>query len=106
MNHDPVRWSSTVAELVRYSCPKCNRTYTEMRGPLMSDMGSERAAKREQRRLFMRGLRDRLRGIERDPPRATDEDDEWPAYSYQVDENIRCRRCGLRMEPTRLALVD
>jgi DNA-directed RNA polymerase subunit RPC12/RpoP len=93
-----------VAELVRYSCPKCGRSYTETRGALMSDMGWEKGAERERRRLFMRGSRDRLRGIERDIPDKAQLRE--PLTALDGDENIRCRRCGLRMEPMNLAMVD
>lgn len=93
-----------MAELVRYSCPKCGRSYTETRGPLMSDMGWEKGAERERRRLFMRGFRDRLLGIKRDIPDKAQLDDPLP--ELYGDENIRCRRCGLEMIPTRLALLD
>jgi DNA-directed RNA polymerase subunit RPC12/RpoP len=93
-----------VAELVRYSCPKCGRSYTEMRGPLMSDMGWEKGAERERRRLFMRGFRDRLRGIKRDIPEKDEDAEIW--IDSGADENIRCRRCGLRMEPATIAMVD
>jgi DNA-directed RNA polymerase subunit RPC12/RpoP len=93
-----------VAELVCYTCPKCGRSVTELHGPLMSDMGWEKGAERERRRLFMRGLRDRLRGIKRDMPEKAQLDDPLP--ELHGDENIRCRRCGLEMNPTRLALLD
>ena len=111
-----------MGELTRYECPHCGRSYEEMRGALMSDMGSERGLWRERRRLFMRDFRDCLRGIERDAspkpgeswlrdrlhalnPRALRANLlEWP--DYDTDENIRCRRCGVRMEPTISAMVD
>jgi hypothetical protein len=88
----------------------------------MSDMGQERGVRRERRRLFMRDIRDRLRGIQRDAspkpgenwacdqlhrvqPKALRLNEfEWP--DYDTDENIRCRRCDLRMEPTMGALLD
>ena len=93
-----------MAELIQYSCPECGRSYKEFRGALMSDLGSEKGVRRERRRLFMRGFRDRLRGIERDIPAKPDRDEIFP--DYDTDENIRCRRCGVRMEPGEVMLLD
>ena len=92
-------WSFTVGELIRFECPGCGRSLEEVRGPLMSDMGWERAERRERRRLFMRGLRDRMRGVERGEPIGR-EDEEYPFYE------LTCRRCGLEMKPTMFAMLD
>ena len=59
-----------MGEITEYRCPECGRSFEEMRGALMSDMGPEPAERRERRRLFMRGLRDRLHGIKRAPSEA------------------------------------
>ena len=56
-----------MGEITEYRCPQCGRSFEEMRGALMSDMGPEPAERRERRRLFMRGFRDRLHGIKRAP---------------------------------------
>ena len=111
-----------MGELTTYECPQCGRRYREMRGALMSDMGSEKGVRRERRRLFMREFRDRLRGIERDAspkpgenwvldrihrldPKALPVNQfEWP--DYETNENIRCRRCGVPMQATWGAMVD
>lgn len=88
-----------MAELVGYRCPQCGRRYKELRGPLMSDMGTDWAARRERVHMFMRGTRDRLRGIERRVMPETEEN--WfPTYE------ISCRRCGLPMDQYTLAMVD
>ena len=111
-----------MGEVTGYECPRCGRRYKEMRGALMSDMGSEKGVRRERRRLFMREFRDRLRGIERDASPKPGENwvldrmhrlnrkalplnqFEWPDYGSE--ENIRCRRCGVRLQPTLVAMVD
>lgn len=88
-----------MAELIGYRCPKCGRKYKELRGPLMSDMGTDRAEKRERRRQFMRGFRDRVRGIERhETPEGREDIYAFPEFS--------CRRCGVPMEHTWGAMVD
>ena len=92
-------WSSTVGELIRFECPQCGRSLEEVRGPLMSDMDWERAERRERRRLFMRGFRDRMRGVVRGDP-IGHEDEEYP-----FDE-LTCRRCGLEMKQTMFAMLD
>ena len=88
-----------MGELIRFECPRCGRGVEEFRGALMSDLGMERALKRERRRLFMRGFRDRLRGIKRGVPI------EPETESYHFDE-LTCRRCGQVMKPTMFAMVD
>ena len=88
-----------MASLIRFSCPKCGRSVTELHGPLMSDMGRDRYEKRERRRNFMRGFRDRVRGVERAEP--SEPDSGW----YEVSE-LTCRRCRLPMVPTTIAMVD
>lgn len=93
-----------MAELIAYTCPRCGLCYKEMRGALMSDLGGETGARRERRRLFMRGFRDRLRGIKRDIPPKPDKDEIFP--DYDTDENIRCRRCGVRLESSVLMMLD
>jgi hypothetical protein len=75
-----------------------------MRGALMSDMGPEPAERRERRRLFMRGLRDRLHGIKRAPSEAVAVEDAWTGGL--ADEQPSCRRCGVGMEPGARVVVD
>ena len=75
-----------------------------MRGALMSDMGPEPAERRERRRLFMRGLRDRLHGIKRAPSEAVAVRDEW--LVGRGEEELTCRRCGVEMETGLRMLVD
>jgi hypothetical protein len=58
----------------------------------MSDMGPEPAERRERRRLFMRGLRDRVHGIKRAPSEAVAVGDEW-LVGLGGDEPS-CRRVG------------
>ena len=70
----------------------------------MSDMGPEPAERRERRRLFMRGLRDRLHGIKRAPSATVAVGDAWLAGPGL--EELTCRRCGVEMEPGMRALVD
>ena len=93
-----------MAELTHYSCPSCGLSYKETRGAFMSDLGGEKGARRERRRLFMRGFRDRLRGIERDIPPKPDRDEIFP--DYDTDENIRCRLCGVRLEQSVVMMLD
>ena len=88
-----------MAELIAYKCPRCGRGFKEMRGPLMSDMGTDRAEKRERRRQFMRGFRDRVRGIERhETPEGREDIYAFPEFT--------CRRCGVPMEQAWGAMVD
>ncbi len=107
-----------MASLNLYQCPKCGRSFSEMRGPLMGDLGPEPAEKREQRRLMLRPLRDRLHGIKRRPPQASDTGDA-PDTSDTSDapdaelrfvdldsELIICRRCDLVMPVGMRARVD
>ncbi len=110
-----------MASLNLYQCPKCGRSFSEMRGPLMGDLGPEPAEKREQRRLTLRALRDRLHGIKRRPPQASDISD-TPGASDNIDtpdtsdpelrfvdldsELIICRRCDLVMPVWMRARVD
>ncbi len=107
-----------MASLNLYQCPKCGRSFSEMRGPLMGDLGPEPAEKREQRRLMLRPLRDRLHGIKRRPPQASDISD-TPGASDTSDapdaelrfvdldsELIICRRCDLVMPVGMRARVD
>ncbi len=116
-----------MASLNLYQCPKCGRSFSEMRGPLMGDLGPEPAEKREQRRLMLRPLRDRLHGIKRRPPQASDTGDtsgasDTPGASDTSDtsdapdaelrfvdldsELIICRRCDLVMPVGMRARVD
>ncbi len=116
-----------MASLNLYQCPKCGRSFSEMRGPLMGDLGPEPAEKREQRRLMLRPLRDRLHGIKRRPPQASDTGDtsgasDTPGASDVSDtpdapdaelrfvdldsELIICRRCDLVMPVGMRARVD
>jgi len=116
-----------MASLNLYQCPKCGRSFSEMRGPLMGDLGPEPAEKREQRRLMLRPLRDRLHGIKRRPPQASDTGDapdtsdtpDAPDTSDTSDapdaelrfvdldsELIICRRCDLAMPVGMQARVD
>jgi hypothetical protein len=93
-----------MGEIIEYRCPQCGRSFEEMRGALMSDMGPEPAERRERRRLFMRGLRDRLHGIKRAPSETAAVAD---ARLIGLDgEELACRRCGLGMEVASRALVD
>jgi len=110
-----------MASLNLYQCPKCGRSFSEMRGPLMGDLGPEPSEKREQRRLMLRPLRDRLHGIKRRPPQASDISD-TPGASDTSDtsdapdaelrfvdldsELIICRRCDLVMPVWMRAMVD
>ena len=80
------------------------RRVKEMRGALMSDMGPEPAERRERRRLFMRGLRDRLHGIKRAPAEAVAFGDAW--LVGLEGEALTCRRCGVGMEAGMRTLVD
>ena len=93
-----------MGEITEYRCPQCGRSFEEMRGALMSDMGPERAERRERRRLFMRGIRDRLHGIKRAPSEAVAAGDAW--LGGMGEEELTCRRCGVGMEPGMTALVD
>ena len=93
-----------MGEITEYRCPQCGRSFEEMRGALMSDMGPEPAERRERRRLFMRGLRDRLHGIKRAPSEAVVVGDEW--LVGMGEEKLTCRRCGVEMEPGMTAMVD
>ncbi len=125
-----------MASLNLYQCPKCGRSFSEMRGPLMGDLGPEPAEKREQRRLMLRPLRDRLHGIKRRPPQASDISDtpgasdtsdtsdapdtsdisDAPGASDTPDPELRfvdldseliiCRRCDLVMPVVMRARVD
>jgi hypothetical protein len=70
----------------------------------MSDMGPEPAERRERRRRFMRGLRDRLHGIKRAPSETVAVGDEW--LVGLGEEELTCRRCGVEMEPRLRMLVD
>ncbi len=110
-----------MASLNLYQCPNCGRSFSEMRGPLMGDLGPEPSEKREQRRLMLRPLRDRLHGIKRRPPQASDTGDA-PDTSDTGDtsdapdaelrfvdldsELIICRRCDLVMPVGMRARVD
>ena len=93
-----------MGEITEYRCPQCGRSFEEMRGALMSDMGPEPAERRERRRLFMRGLRDRLHGIKRAPSEAVAVGDAW--LVGLGGEELTCRRCGVEMEPGMRMLVD
>ena len=93
-----------MGEITEYRCPQCGRSFEEMRGALMSDMGPEPAERRERRRLFMRGLRDRLHGIKRARSETVAIRDAW-AVDGDVEE-LSCRRCGVGMEPGLRMLVD
>ncbi len=110
-----------MASLNLYQCPKCGRSFSEMRGPLMGDLGPEPAEKREQRRLMLRPLRDRLHGIKRRPPQASDISDtpgasDASGTSDAPDAELRfvdldseliiCRRCDLVMPVVMQARVD
>ena len=116
-----------MASLNLYQCPNCGRSFSEMRGPLMGDGGPEPSEKREQRRLMLRPLRDRLHGIKRRPPQASDTGDapdtsdtpDAPDTSDTSDapdaelrfvdldsELIICRRCDLAMPVGMQARVD
>ncbi len=113
-----------MASLNLYQCPNCGRSFSEMRGPLMGDLGPEPSEKREQRRLMLRPLRDRLHGIKRRPPQASDISDtpgasDAPDASGTPDtsdpelrfvdldsELIICRRCDLAMPVWMRAMVD
>ena len=70
----------------------------------MGDMGPEAAERRERRRLFMRGLRDRLHGIKRAPMETVAVVDAW--LGGLGEEALTCRRCGVEMEPGMRMLVD
>ena len=93
-----------MGEIIEYLCPQCGRTFKEMRGALMSDMGPEPAERRERRRLFMRGFRDRLHGIKRAPSETVLVSDAWRVGLGE--EELTCRRCGVGMEPGMRMLVD
>ena len=93
-----------MGEITEYRCPQCGRSFEEMRGALMSDMGPEPAERRERRRLFMRGLRDRLHGIKRAPSEPVAVGDAWRVGPGL--EELTCRRCGVEMEPGMRMLVD
>ena len=93
-----------MGEITEYRCPQCGRSFEEMRGALMSDMGPEPAERRERRRLFMRGLRDRLHGIKRAPSEPVAVGDAW--LVGPGEEELTCRRCGVGMEPWMRMLVD
>ena len=91
-----------MGQITEYRCPQCGRSFEEMRGALMSDMGPEPAERRERRRLFMRGLRDRLHGIKRAPS-------EPVGYVMIIGSEraeLSCRRCGVRMDSGLTMLVD
>ena len=75
-----------------------------MRGALMSDMGPEPADRRERRRLFMRGFRDRLHGIKRGPSETVVVEDARTVGL--ADERLTCRRCGVGMVAGMRMLVD
>ncbi len=89
-----------MATLNQYQCPNCGRSFSEMHGPLMSDGGPEPAEKRERRQLLLRPLRDRLRGVERRPPQASDTpgagEPELRYYGAEI-ELIVYRRCDIEM---------
>ena len=93
-----------MGEITEYRCPQCGRSFEEMRGALMSDMGPEPAERRERRRLFMRGLRDRLHGIKRAPSETVAVGDAWTVGPGL--EELSCRRCGVEMELGMRMLVD
>ena len=93
-----------MGEITEYRCPQCGRSFEEMRGALMSDMGPEPAARRERRRLFMRGLRDCLHGIKRAASETVAVGDAWLVGSGE--EELTCRRRGVGMEPGMRMLVD
>ena len=93
-----------MGQITEYRCPQCGRSFEEMRGALMSDMGPEPAERRERRRLFMRGLRDRLHGIKRAPMETVAVGDAW--LGGLGEEALTCRRCGVEMEPGMRMLVD
>ncbi len=107
-----------MASLNLYQCPNCGRSFSEMRGPLMGDLGPEPSEKREQRRLMLRPLRDRLHGIKRRSPQASDTIDtsDTPDASDASDPELRfvdldseliiCRRCDLVMPVGMRARVD
>ena len=79
-----------MGEITEYRCPQCGRSFEEMRGALMSDMGPEPAERRERRRLFMRGFRDRLHGIKRAPLETVAIGDEWVVGLGEEERS--CRR--------------
>ena len=93
-----------MGEITEYRCPQCGRTFKEMRGALMSDMGPEPAERRERRRLVMRGLRDRLHGIKRAPS------DTMVVGDMRIagldGEELTCRRCGVEMLAGARVMVD
>ena len=93
-----------MGEITEYRCPQCGRSFEEMRGALMSDMGPEPAERRERRRLFMRGVRDRLHGIKRAPSETVAARDAWTVGLGE--EQLTCRRCGVGMEPGVRVMVD
>ena len=93
-----------MGEIIEYRCPQCGRSFKEMRGALMSDMGPEPAERRERRRLFMRGLRDRLHGIKRAPSETVVVGGE--RIVGLNGEELTCRRCGVEMEPGMRIFVD
>jgi hypothetical protein len=93
-----------MGEISEYRCPQCGRSFKEMRGALMSDMGPEPAERRERSRLFMRGLRDRLHGIKRVSAATAAVRDAW-RVGMGVEE-LTCRRCGVGMEPGMRMQVD
>ena len=93
-----------MGQITEHRCPQCSRSFEEMRGALMSDMGPEPAERRERRRLFMRGLRDRLHGIKRAPSETVAVGDEW--LVGMDGEELTCRRCGAGMEAGMRMLVD
>ncbi len=101
-----------MASLNLHQCPNCGRSFSEMRGPLLGDGGPEPAEKREQRRLMLRPLRDRLHGIKRRPPQASDTSDTPHASDPELrfvdldSELIVCRRCDLVMPVGMRAMVD
>ena len=93
-----------MGQITEYRCPQCGRSFEEMRGALMSDMGPEPAERRERRRLFMRGPRDRLHGIKRAPPERVAAGDEW--LVGPGGEELTCRRCVVEMGPGLRMSVD
>ncbi len=93
-----------MAAVVKYRWPSCGRTFKEMRGALMGDMGPEPAECRERRRHVMRGRRDRLHGTKRAPSETVAAGDEW-LIGPGVQE-LPCRRCGARMEPGVRMMAD
>jgi len=98
-----------MASLNLYQCPNCGRSFSEMRGPLLGDGGPEPFEKREQRRLMLRPLRDRLHRIKRRPPQASDTPDTSDPELRFVDlddDLIICRRCDLVMPVVMRAMVD